>query len=233
MQVTPIDRANSWSPNGADLPSAGADVAASQVQRASPTETKALQEVAPTPVEPSIKIEISSAFDEIVKQEKAAQAALTARPGVDYTPAAANGKPSPQPTQDASSTAGVVGAVGAVNTTKATQETETATEAARLVDTGKLPGPEQPSSATDQPNKDWTTKVKAEEEKPPEPPKEPISKKLLEFLQSLWRVAGQAIDVVDGDTNKTLNPNKLSEGPLTYNDPSAKKVNDVSSSSST
>jgi hypothetical protein len=228
MQVTPIDRASSWSPNGADLPSAGADAATPP--RASSTETQALQEKAPTPVEPSVKIEISSAFDEIVKQEKAAQLALTARPGVDYTIAAANGRPSPDTSTDPSN---ATGAIGAVNSTKSTQQPDTATEAARLADTGKLPGPEQPSSATDQPNKDWTTKVKAEEEKPPEPPKEPISKKLLEFLQSLWRAAGQAIDVVDGETNKTLNPNKLSEGPLTYNDPSAKKVNDVSSSSST
>jgi len=78
-----------------------------------------------------------------------------------------------------------------------------------------------------QTEKDWTVKPKSEEPKPPEPPKEPISKKLLEFLQSLWRAGGNAIDVAQG-TNDILNPpNKQSDSPLTYADPSSKKTTGV------
>ncbi|APW40516.1 hypothetical protein RD110_06535 [Rhodoferax koreense] len=89
-----------------------------------------------------------------------------------------------------------------------------------------MPGPDQPSTTSDAPSKDWTEKVKAAEDKPPEPPKEPISKKLLDFLQTLWRAGGQAIDVVE-NTNQVLNKPKASDEPLTYSDPSVKKSSSI------
>ncbi|MGC3984038.1 MAG: hypothetical protein QM777_04520 [Pseudorhodoferax sp.] len=64
---------------------------------------------------------------------------------------------------------------------------------------------------------------RSRKKKPPEPPKEPISKKLLDFLQSLWRAGGNAIDVAQTG-NLTLNPPKEADSPVTYADPSAKKT---------
>ena len=51
--------------------------------------------------------------------------------------------------------------------------------------------PEKPSDP-DTPNRDWTLseEKKEVEETPPEPPKEPIYKQLLEFIQSMWRASG-------------------------------------------
>ncbi|WP_239467189.1 hypothetical protein [Rhodoferax koreensis] len=176
--------------------------------------------------EPSVKIEISSAFDEIVKQEKAAQAKAAANPLADAATAAA-GKIVASDSADARASLGVTS-----NTDKNALDAsgkpagQTPTEAARKVDTGKLPGPDQPSTTSDAPSKDWTEKVKAAEDKPPEPPKEPISKKLLDFLQTLWRAGGQAIDVVE-NTNQVLNKPKASDEPLTYSDPSVKKSSSI------
>ena len=57
-----------------------------------------------------------------------------------------------------------------------------------------LRGPDKPSAEVVQPNRDWTLQRKQETaEEPPEPPKEPISKQLLEFLQAMWRAGGAAI----------------------------------------
>ncbi|MDB5893094.1 MAG: hypothetical protein JWQ88_625, partial [Rhodoferax sp.] len=207
--------------------------------RASRKETTAIQRAVGQP-EPSVKIEISSAFDEIVKQEKAAEAKAAANPLAGAGPAGVAGTAGkPVSAEDIYSTAsdggktaalggiGLGGNSGIAGAGKASAPSPT--EAARQVDTGKMPGPDQPSDATDSPSKDWTEKVKAAEEKPPEPPAEPISKKLLDFLQNLWRAGGQAIDVVDG-ANKALNPAKAAnaaDGPLTYADPSVKKSNSV------
>lgn len=211
MQLPPLDRTVSWPPAGADLASAGANAA--PPPRASRPETTAIQSAVSQP-EPSVKIEISSAFDEIVKQEKAAQAKAAANPLTEAGPVIAGKKP--VETDE----------VSKLSAEAAAKLAEKPTEVARKVDTGKLPGPEQPSTDADAPSKDWTTKAKAAEEKPAEPPKEPISKKLLDFLQTLWRAGGQAIDVTD-DANKTLNPAKASDGPLTYSDPSVKKTTGV------
>ena len=94
---------------------------------------------------------------------------------------------------------------------------------AKYLSTGQAPGPDQASGSKDAAPKDWTEKPKVEEEKPPEPPKEPISQQLLEFLQALWRAGGNAIDVAQNG-NLVLNPPKESDGPITYSDPSAKKT---------
>ena len=224
MQLNPLDRTVNWPPAGVDSPAAGGNAAAQP--RASRQETTAIQRAVSQP-EPSVKIEISSAFDEIVKQEKAAQAKAAANPlaSAGAAAAAAGGKAvNPEDiystASDGATTKAVGGGGGIGGTGKAAAPSPT--EAAREADTGKLPGPDQPSNAADAPSKDWTEKIKAAEDKPPEPPKEPISKKLLDFLQNLWRAGGQAIDVVDG-ANQVLNPTKASDSPLTYTDPSVKK----------
>ena len=217
MQLPPLDRTVNWPPAGADSPAAGANAATPP--RASRTETTAIQTaVAKSQLpEPSVKIEISSAFDEIVKQEKAAEAKAATNPLADAAPAGA-GKP-----VDADEAEKNALAIGATKKSDSSTGTETPTESARKVDAGKLPGPDQPTADKDGAAKDWTEKAKAAEDKPPEPPAEPISKKLLDFLQNLWRAGGQAIDVVD-ETNKVLNPVKASDSPLTYSDPSVKKA---------
>ena len=107
--------------------------------------------------------------------------------------------------------------------TDAAPTSETAQALGRYQATGQKAGPDQPSGPTYAAPKNWTEKPKVEEEKPPEPPKEPISKKLLDFLQSLWRAGGNAIDVAQTG-NLTLNPPKDADGPVTYADPSAKKT---------
>ena len=213
MQLPPLDRTVNWPPAGADSPAAGANAATPP--RASRAETTAIQAAVAQP-EPSVKIEISSAFDEIVKQEKAAAAKAATNPLADAASLGAI-----KPVNDSEKDDLAVDAAGKVGA----PAKESPTDAARKVDAGKLPGPDEPTDA-DAVNKDWTTKAKAAEDKPPEPPKEPISKKLLDFLQNLWRAGGQAIDVVE-ETNKTLNPTKLSDSPLTYSDPTVKKTSGV------
>ncbi|HSV55078.1 MAG TPA: hypothetical protein VLJ57_23335 [Burkholderiaceae bacterium] len=91
---------------------------------------------------------------------------------------------------------------------------------------GVVPGgPDKPSVKPETPNRDWTTvskQVTAEE--PPEPPKEPISKQLLEFLQAMWRAGGAAILEATEEATKAANkPANLLQEPLTYSDPKVKK----------
>lgn len=62
--------------------------------------------------------------------------------------------------------------------------------------------------ATDQGNRDWTTsdaqKTQAAEKEKNEPPKEPISKQLMEFVQSMWRASTMAVDLADTTSKATL-----------------------------
>ena len=88
--------------------------------------------------------------------------------------------------------------------------------------------PDKPS-APDAPNRDWTeVKKKDTVEEPPEPPKEPIYKQLLEFLQSMWRASGSAIELAQ-DVNKTTLQERMAQQartdePLTYSDPKVKRT---------
>ena len=87
--------------------------------------------------------------------------------------------------------------------------------------------PDKPS-APDSPNRDWTeVKKKDTVEAPPEPPKEPISKVLLEFIQSMWRASGSAIELAQ-EINKTTLQERLAQQvknePLTYSDPKVKRT---------
>ena len=93
---------------------------------------------------------------------------------------------------------------------------------------GAVPKTPDTPSSPEAPNRDWTeNELKAEDPKPPEPPPEPISKQLLEFLQSMWRASGSVIDVAQ-DVQKTTLAERLAQQanhePLTYSDYSDPKV---------
>ncbi|MCB1979827.1 MAG: hypothetical protein M9919_01465 [Burkholderiaceae bacterium] len=87
--------------------------------------------------------------------------------------------------------------------------------------------PEKPSDA-DKQNLDWTeVKEKKEREKPVEPPKEPLYKQLIEFIQSMWRASGSAIELAQ-DVNKVTLAERMAQQaknePLTYSDPKVKRT---------
>lgn len=97
--------------------------------------------------------------------------------------------------------------------------------AAGLSAASKKLQPDQPlPTAADTEARDWTIQ-KPEVEKPKQefPPPEPLYKKLMEHLQSMWRASGNAIDVVD-EINKATNPTRSIMDPLVYPDPKQKKV---------
>lgn len=88
--------------------------------------------------------------------------------------------------------------------------------------------PDKPS-APDAPNRDWTEVKKQETApEPEEPPKEPIYKMLLEFVQSMWRASGSAVEVAL-EVNKTTLAERMAQQvkddePLTYSDPKVKRT---------
>jgi len=87
--------------------------------------------------------------------------------------------------------------------------------------------PEKPSDP-DQANRDWTEVAEKKEiEKPPEPPKEPLYKQMIEFIQSMWRASGSAIELAQ-DVNKTTLAERIAQQaknePLTYSDPKVKRT---------
>ncbi len=98
----------------------------------------------------------------------------------------------------------------------------------RLGEGAVVKTPDKPS-APDTPNRDWTEVKKKETiEDPPEPPKEPIYKQLLEFLQSMWRASGSAIELAQ-DVKKTTLQERMAQQarndePLTYSDPKVKRT---------
>lgn len=63
-----------------------------------------------------------------------------------------------------------------------------------------------------------------------EPPKEPIYKQLLEFIQSMWRASGSAIEIAQ-DLNRLTQQQRLAEQAknqlLTYSDPKTKRSGGV------
>lgn len=87
--------------------------------------------------------------------------------------------------------------------------------------------PETPS-VVDSENRDWTLaqEIKQKEEVD-EPPKEPISKLLIEFIQSMWRASAQAVDQAqDVSKSEDLLQNKQTarSEPLTYAEPRIKRT---------
>lgn len=87
--------------------------------------------------------------------------------------------------------------------------------------------PDNPS-APDVANRDWTeVKKKETVEEPPEPPKEPIYKQLLELIQSMWRASGTAVEVAQDINKMTLQERmaqQVKNEPLTYSDPKVKRT---------
>ena len=87
--------------------------------------------------------------------------------------------------------------------------------------------PDKPS-APDTANRDWTeVKKKETVEEPPEPPKEPIYKQLLELIQSMWRASGTAVEVAQDINKMTLQERmaqQVKNEPLTYSDPKVKRT---------
>lgn len=85
-------------------------------------------------------------------------------------------------------------------------------------------------SAPDEAHRDWTL-AEAKKEAPKEveePPKEPIYKQLLEFIQSMWRASGSAVELAQ-DVHKTALQERLAQQvqdrqPLTYSDPKVKRT---------
>ena len=72
-------------------------------------------------------------------------------------------------------------------------------------------------------SKDWTIQ-RPEPEKVEIPPPEPISKMLLEFLQSMWRASGSAVEIAQAQNqnnqvnqhNPAAAPGELAKEDLTY-----------------
>lgn len=102
----------------------------------------------------------------------------------------------------------------------------------RLGEGTTLREPTEPS-VTDEANRDWTVSEAKKDapKEPEEPPKEPISKQLLEFLQTLWRARAEAVDLAQ-EINKATLPERLAQQAqqaqdkqsLTYSDPKIKRT---------
>ncbi len=234
MQVPPVERTVNWPPAAAGTRSGTGSMVAhaadtKPVTAAIQDETTKL-EAARKPT-PSVKLIISTTQEDIAKLEAAAQARTSVRAvpkGEAAEAKAVKAVGGIEPSTPTAATQAVSQKVAATDTAAKAdnglqnESPETAAKAAKLLEAGKEPGPNQPLAVEKDPSTDWTTTPKAVEKKPENPPPEPISKKLLDFLQQLWRAGGQAIDVAQV-ANQTLNPDKLAEGPLTYEDPSAVK----------
>lgn len=86
--------------------------------------------------------------------------------------------------------------------------------------------PAQRGSEAATANKDWTVRRPAPE-KVEEPPKEPIGKLLLDFLHSLLRASGSAIELAQmqkQNQNPDATPGDLAKAELTYSPSKIKKV---------
>ena len=90
--------------------------------------------------------------------------------------------------------------------------------------------PDKPS-APESPNRDWT-EVKKQEvvQEPEDPPKEPLYKMLIEFVQSMWRASGSAVELAQ-EINKTTLAERMAQQvkddqSLTYSDPKIKRTGD-------
>ncbi len=107
-------------------------------------------------------------------------------------------------------------------------------EAAAQVNAGKVyksvSDPAQPGSEAATGPKDWTIH-RPEPEKVEIPPPEPISKMLLEFVQSMWRASGSAIEIAQAQNqnlqinqnNPDATPGQLAKEDLTYSPSKIKK----------
>lgn len=231
MQLPSVDRTVNGPAAGTDSQPAagGAAAGVGTAPRATREETRVLQErAALLQPEPSMRVELSAQADALIRSGRAEadEQAAAAAGAVFMSASAARPQGVAAPVDADLQRPGVQSATAAAERRVDVAEKPPAEQpqaVGRFQATGQTDGPDQPSASKDATPADWTEKPKVEEEKPPEPPKEPISKKLLEFLQSLWRAGGNAIDVAQNG-NLVLNPPKESDSPLTYSDPSAKKT---------
>ena len=92
--------------------------------------------------------------------------------------------------------------------------------------------PEKPTDASAQ-DLDWTAKPEELETKKSlkeiqeEQNKEPLSKQLIEFIQSMWRASGSAVELAQDINKMTLQERlaqQVKEEPLTYSDPKIKRT---------
>lgn len=228
MQLPPVDRTANGPAYGSDTQPAagGAAAGAGTAPRATREETRVLQEHAAQQPEPSIRVELSAQADALIRSGRADEQAAAAAGAVFV--AASSAVARPEAAGNAEASAGGVQGLRAMEqeTADAAKKADTPEALAKFMATGQEPGPDQATGTKEATPKDWTEKPKVEEEKPPEPPKEPISKQLLEFLQTLWRAGGNAIDVAQNG-HEALNRPKESDGPITYSDPSAKKTTGI------
>lgn len=80
-----------------------------------------------------------------------------------------------------------------------------------------VPDPVQRGAQSERATNDWTIK-RPQPQKVEEPPPEPISKRLLEFLRSMWRASGSVVELSQGEAqalSRSLN------APLNQNNPNA------------
>ena len=92
--------------------------------------------------------------------------------------------------------------------------------------------PVQRSPEAERPENDWTIK-RPQPQKVEDPPPEPISKRLLEFLRSMWRASGSAVElsqpqaqiqnVARNQNNPHATPGVLAKEELTYTPSKIKK----------
>ena len=89
-------------------------------------------------------------------------------------------------------------------------------------------------SAPDEENHDWTlaeTKKEAPEKAEEVPKEPPLYQQMIEFIQSMWRASGSAVELAQ-DINKTTLQERMAQQvrnnePLTYTDPKVKRTGGV------
>lgn len=71
--------------------------------------------------------------------------------------------------------------------------------------------PDKPS-APEKPNRDWTEpEEKKAVQEPPPVPSEPVYKQLLDFIQTMWRASGMALDVTQEVNKNTLHERMIQQ----------------------
>lgn len=73
--------------------------------------------------------------------------------------------------------------------------------------------PVQRSPEAERPESDWTIK-RPQPQKVEDPPPEPISKRMLEFLRSMWRASGSVVEIAQPQA-------QIQTAPLNQNNPQA------------
>jgi hypothetical protein len=235
MQLPSVERTANRLPTAAGTQS-GVGAAAPKAESALIQEATVKVEAASKP-EPSTKVDISTTQKEIAELEAAARLRASASPTAETKADTADriksvANVSGTAVSAAVTLAPVASTTDSKKTDNQSQNTapEDAAKTAKLLAAGKEPGPNQPTATENEPSKDWTTTPQATEKKVENPPPEPMSKKLLDFLQALWRAGGNAVDVNTQAANQVVNTEKQSEGPLTYSDPTVVKKTGSSSS---